>query len=122
MRDAFAHTALLDMSADADERAPGAAITVALCGALEHEPPCPLAAHHTAATRDGDAVRLRVLFASEPGDEARTRERIDAALAAGAWPGPDGVVVRWVLRGSGAAGIAAADVEHAERLRRPATA
>lgn len=118
MREAYAHTAVLGMSAADDERAPGAAVTVALCGALDHQPPCPLAAHHTAALRDGDEVRLRVLFAAEPGDEALTRARIDAALTGGEQPGPDGVVSRWRLIRSGPAPIAAADAEHAERLRR----
>src|SRR6185436_15570912 len=109
MREAFAHTAVLDMTAGADERVPGAAITVALCGDLGHEPPCPVAAHHTAAARHSDRVRLRVLFASEPADEARVRADIDAALAAGEWLGPDGVVTRWALLGSGPAEIAPSD-------------
>ena len=34
--------------------APGGAITVALCGSWDHEPPCPLAPHHTRAHRSGD--------------------------------------------------------------------
>jgi hypothetical protein len=42
------HAATLLMAdAAADAAAPGAAITVALCGSWEHPPPCPLAAHHT---------------------------------------------------------------------------
>jgi hypothetical protein len=35
MREAFAHTAVLDMAAGADERVPGAAITTVRCGDLE---------------------------------------------------------------------------------------
>ena len=77
MREAFAHDAVLEMSEGADERAPGGAVTVALCGALDHEPPCPLAPHHTDATADDDgAVRIRVLFAAEPDDEDRVRALI----------------------------------------------
>ncbi len=49
VRHAFVHEAILTMGAAGDERAPGAAITIALCGRLDHEPPCPLAPHHTAA-------------------------------------------------------------------------
>lgn len=41
----------LSMSPGADLAAPGAAVTVALCGHWKHEPPCPLAAHHTSTTR-----------------------------------------------------------------------
>lgn len=117
MREAFAHTAVLTMTAD-DERAPGAAITLLLCGDLEHDPPCPLAAHHTAADRDGGTVRLRVLFATEPGDEARVRARIDAALSAGEQLRPDGVVAHWQLLDSGRAALTAVDTVHAERLCR----
>jgi hypothetical protein len=64
MREVFAHDAVLAMGSGEDLRAPGGAITVALCGSWEHEPPCPLAPHHTAAERDGDVVRLRILFAT----------------------------------------------------------
>ena len=118
MRGSFAHAAVLDMVAADDERAPGGAITVALCGALDHEPPCPLAAHHTAAERDGERVLVRVLFAAEPRDEDRVRAGIEAALAAGEWLAPDGAVARWRLVASGPAEITAAEAEHAERLRR----
>ena len=118
MREAFVHTAVLHMIVGADERVPGAAITTALCGDLEHEPPCPVSAHHTASARNGDTVRLRVLFAAEPADEARVRADIDAALVAGEWLGPDGVVTHWRLLDSSPAEIAGSDAERAERLRR----
>jgi hypothetical protein len=52
-REAFAHDAVVELAADGDDRAPGGAITVALCGSWSHEPPCPLAPHHTAAERSG---------------------------------------------------------------------
>jgi hypothetical protein len=38
MRQAFAHEAVLVMEPDADVRAPGAAVAVALCGHWDHEP------------------------------------------------------------------------------------
>lgn len=66
MRQAFAHDAVLSMERDADIRAPGGAITVALCGHWDHEAPCPLSPHHTSAIRDGSHVVLRTLFAVEP--------------------------------------------------------
>ena len=116
MRETYAHTAVLDLTGG-DERAPGAAITVALCGAYDHEPPCPLAAHRTEAVRDGGEVRLRVLFAAEPGDEARVRAGIDEGLATGELTGPDGVVTRWRLLRSAPAEVAAADAALARRLR-----
>jgi hypothetical protein len=49
----FVHEAAIDVADGADPRAPGGAITVALCGHWEHEPPCRWP-HHTDITPDGD--------------------------------------------------------------------
>ncbi|MFC0533797.1 hypothetical protein [Phytohabitans kaempferiae] len=116
MRSAYAHEAVLVMAPDADLGAPGAAITVALCGHWEHQPPCPLAAHHTRAEPASDEVRVRVLFATEPASESLVRQRIDLALAGGEFRGPDGLVTRWRLRTSQPSDITAAEIDHAERL------
>ncbi|HEY7224501.1 MAG TPA: hypothetical protein VH561_13060 [Micromonosporaceae bacterium] len=118
MHQAFVHTATLIMGADADLGAPGAAVTVALCGHWEHEPPCPLAAHHTRATRVEGEVRLRILFAAEPTAEQTVRERIDAALAAGELRGPDGSVTRWRWQSSQRDEVADAERAHGRRLVR----
>jgi hypothetical protein len=116
MRQAFVHDAVVTMEADGDVGAPGAAITVALCGHWEHEPPCPLAPHHTAATRDGDDVRLRILFAAEPADEDEVRTRIDRALAGGRLVGPEGRPTRWQLRAARRGRLHDDEAEHAQRL------
>jgi hypothetical protein len=118
MRQPYAHDAVLDMPPDADVRAPGAAITVALCGYWNHEPPCPLAAHHIRAERVGDQVHLRVLFATEPDNEPVVRQRIDAALSQGELAGPDETATRWRLRTSQAGEVTAAEAGHAGRLVR----
>jgi hypothetical protein len=118
MRQAFAHEAVLLMPPEGDVRAPGGAITVALCGHWDHEPPCPLAAHHTRAERDGDRVLVRTLFAAEPEDESLVRQRIDQALSAGELAGPDAVVTRWRLDASRSSEVTADDADHAERLTR----
>ncbi|MGI8335707.1 hypothetical protein ACRYCC_37645 [Actinomadura scrupuli] len=118
MRQAYAHEAVLVMEPAADVRAPGALITVALCGHWEHEPPCPLAPHHTGAERIGGHVRLRILFAAEPEAEDTVRQRIDTALAEGRLHGPDGVTTRWRLHDSGPIDVPAQDRDHAERLTR----
>ena len=115
-RASFAHEAVLSMGADGDVRAPGAAITVALCGHWEHEPPCPLAPHHTAAERVGDEVRLRTLFVVEPGREDEVRERIGTALAAGRLVRADGQETRWHLRSSASAAVRPEETDHARRL------
>lgn len=76
MRETFAHDAILTMRPDGDIRAPGAAVTAALCGTWHHEPPCPLAPHHCQADRVGGQVRVRVLFAAEPDLQNMVRDRI----------------------------------------------
>jgi hypothetical protein len=105
MRHAYAHDAVLTLDADADIRAPGGAITAALCGHWDHVPPCPLASHHTAARRQGPQVYLRILFATEPDREPEVRERIGRALAAG-----------WEVRRSAAAALRPEEQAHAGRL------
>ena len=108
MRQVYAHQATLVPGPDTDPGAPGAAITTALCGHWEHEPPCPLAPHHTAAQPDGDRLRLRVLFATAPDRVAEVRDRIDGALAAG----------DWALESSGCARVEKEERPHARRLLR----
>ena len=116
VRQAFVHDAVVTMEAGSDERAPGAAVTVALCGHWDHEPPCPLAPHSTGAQRSGDQVRLRVLFAAEPTAEAEVRRRIEAALSQSGLTGPEGVTTRWQLRNAQPGQLRDDEAEHAERL------
>jgi hypothetical protein len=116
VRQAFVHDAVVTMEAGGDPRAPGAAITVALCGHWEHEPPCPVAPHHTGAQRYGDQVRLRVLFAAEADAEADVRSRIEAALSQPGLTGPDGLTTRWRLRSAQPGLLRTGEAQHAERL------
>ncbi len=116
MREAFAHEAVLWMEPDADVQAPGAAITVALCGHWEHEPPCPLAPHFTSAERSGRAVRVRTLFVVEAASEPEVQQRIRTALAAGQLAGPNGKLSSWELCESGDSAVLPSEVSHAARL------
>lgn len=116
MREVFAHDVVVRMTAENDLRAPGGAITLALCGSWEHDPPCPLAPHHTDAHRDGDVVRLRVLFAAEPADEPEVRRRIGEALAGGEVVAPDGTVNYWQLRTSEPSSLRPDEFDHGSRL------
>ena len=118
MRRAFAHDAIVRLAPGGEDDAPGAAITVALCGHWEHEPPCPLAPHHTRAEPSEDGLRLRTLFVAEPALEGTVRERVDAALQSGAVTGPGGVHSTWQLASSGPAEVAPSELEHARRLMR----
>lgn len=116
MRQAFACEAVLIMAADADMRAPGAAITVALCGHWEHEPPCPLAPHYSNAERVGDEVRIRVLFATDPEQVGTVHARIDMALSKGRLDGPAGGTTTWQLCSSRPSAVRAEESDHAQRL------
>jgi len=59
---------------------------------------------------------LRILFAAEPEQAPDIRSRIESALASGRFRGPDGVVTRWTLVGSGSGSVRADEVAHARRL------
>jgi hypothetical protein len=114
-RTAFAHDAVLTMD-DGDARAPGGAITLSLCGSWSHDPPCPLAPHHTRATRSGHEVTLRVLFAADSADEDEVRRRIDEALARGWGNDPAGGRTHWDVVSTGSSPVAPGELEHAQRL------
>jgi hypothetical protein len=116
MRMAFAQEAVLAMDPLADVRAPGAAVTIALCGHWDHNPPCPLAPHHSYADRMGDEVRVRILFAVEPGLEDTVRQGIDQALTGGQLIGPHGQTTRWQLRNSQRSVIQNNEMDQAQRL------
>ena len=116
MRGHYVHAASVRMGADADAGAPGAAVTLELCGNWHHEPPCPLAPHHTRPERNGAEVDLRIVFAVEPAREVEVRCRIDKALASGSLTGPDGVRTDWFLQDSHAAALSAAESEQAKRI------
>ena len=116
MLQAFAHRATVRLAPGGDEGAPGAAITVALCGHWEHEPPCPLAPHHTRAERTGDELRLRTLFAAEPELEDLVHQRIEEALMSGRLVGPGGHLTMWQLDSSQRADVSQAEFAQAERL------
>jgi hypothetical protein len=115
VREAFAQEAVLAMDPLADEHAPGAAITVALCGHWEHHPPCPTP-HHTRADRIGGEVRVRILFAAEAELAGSVRHDIDQALASGHLIGPHGQSTRWELQNSQGSSVQVDEADHAQRL------
>lgn len=116
VRSAYLHLATISMEPGSDLAAPGAAVTLALCGSWDHPPPCPLAAHHTRPERDGDAVSLRIIFATEPANEARVRSRIESALRQGSLAGPDGRTSRWHFLGCGPGELDPSEAGHARLL------
>jgi len=116
MRELFARDAFLAMEPDADTQAPGAAVTKARCGTWEHEPPCPLAAHHSHPQRSSDAVNQRILYAVDPDKEPAVRQLIDSALSAGRLEDRDGATARWELLASARGEMRPEEIDHGQRL------
>jgi hypothetical protein len=96
MRRAFVHEAALVLESGADPRAPGAAVTVGLCGHWEHEGACRWPHLSVVSRVDGRDLTLRVLFACEAQDEHEVRERIADALTRGRVDGAP-LPSAWVL-------------------------
>ena len=105
------------MEPDADVRAPGAAVTVALCGHWDHEPPCPLAPHQVGAEEHDGELRVRILFAAEPDTQAQVRQLIELAMS-GQLEFPAGLTTPWRARAGRPAEVSAEETELAARLIR----
>jgi hypothetical protein len=95
----------LNLIGDADERAPGAAVTAALCGQWEHD-------------GSGQSVRTRTVFVCEEGDADVVRGRITRALGAGRLDGPEGTS-RWMVVREEAGELDPAERQLAARLSVP---
>lgn len=117
MQQAFAHEAILIMEPEADQRAPGAAVTVALCGHWDHEPPCPLSPHRVHADLVDNELHVRVLFATAPEMEGEVRRRIECALS-GQWRCPAGFTTPWRLQESRPSDVLPEEIAQADRLIR----
>src|SRR5512137_981048 len=93
-----AHEAVLDLEDDDGAAAPGASVTVELCGHWQHEGPCRWP-HSTSVVSLVDRVlTVRVLYAASPPDLPEVRARIAAGLDRGGLEGPDGRLHRWRVR------------------------
>lgn len=92
----YVHEATVVLASGADPRAMGGAITVALCGTWDHEPPCRWP-HHTDIVTAGDRHAVRTKFTVEPSDEPIVRQKIVAALKSGEQTGSDGHLSRWTV-------------------------
>ena len=99
---------------DGDDRAPGGAVTVQLCGYWEHDGPCRWP-HHSAAERAEGHLTVRTVFAADPADEAPVRERIRAAMRSGHLMTPDHCS-SWQLLAESPAALTSAEAELAASL------
>jgi hypothetical protein len=105
-REAFVHQAELILAGDTDPAAPGAAVTVALCGFWEHEGPCRWP-HNNAISAEGTPARFRTLFVAEAADELAVRDLIEGGLA---------TATGWSVSSSAARPVEASERDLAERL------
>ena len=75
----FVHEARLELEPGADPRAPGGAVTVALCGHWEHDGPCRWP-HNSAIDSTALPARFRTVFVCRDESAAEVRNRIESAL------------------------------------------
>jgi len=75
----YIHEVEILLNDDTDERAPGGAVTVALCGHWEHAGVCRWP-HNNEMARDGKRGRVRTVFVASEDEEMVVRQRIDRAL------------------------------------------
>jgi len=78
-RRAYVYEAELDLAPGADPRAPGGAVTVALCGHWDHDGACRWP-HHSEIDTDAAPGRLRTVFACAPDEVDDVHRAIDAAV------------------------------------------
>jgi len=80
-----------------DKRAPGGAVTVALCGHWDHDGPCRWPHHSTITSDLGGHHRLIIEFDAQEDEKDMVRAKIDTAVIHGQLTGPDGVVSTWLV-------------------------
>ena len=73
------YEAELELAPGVDSRAPGGAVTVALCGHWEHEGPCRWP-HHSEIDTDASPARLRTVFACDADEVDDVHHAIDDAV------------------------------------------
>ena len=83
-RSVYVHRAELKLRTEDDPRAPGGAVTTALCGHWEHEPPCRWP-HNNSEPECAGRTGFRTVFVATREDESEVRQRIESALRSGPW-------------------------------------
>ncbi len=104
---AYVLEARLALGSDLDPAAVGAAVTVELCGAYDHDGDCPWP-HNNAIDAAHAPARFRTLFVASEDEAAEVRERVEAALRAGS---------SWSVVSLGERPVAEHELALAERLR-----
>ncbi len=105
-RSPFVHEAVLRLGEGTDPAAPGAAVTVELCGHWEHEGGCRWP-HNNELRAESEASIFRSIFVAPPAEVREVRERIEAALRSAA---------SWSVTASGPRALRPEERPLAERL------
>ena len=98
----FQHSYDLRLASGGDKQAPGAAITVGLCGHWDHEGPCRWPHHSTVTHLQADDFRLTVDVTCKVHERSQVLDRLRQAILGGELVGPDGRLTRWKLLGTNA--------------------
>jgi hypothetical protein len=95
----YAHqrTYWLRVGDGSDDRAPGGAVTVALCGHWNHEGACRWPHLSTIDPEEGGLHRLVIEFDASDQDLEMVTARVDSALESGRLTGPDGRLSVWEI-------------------------
>ena len=78
-RTPYVHEAVISLAVGTDPQAVGAAVTTELCGAAEHDGPCPWP-HNNAIERGEGVTVFRIVFVAPSGEEREVRRHIRSAL------------------------------------------
>jgi hypothetical protein len=81
-RSPYVVEAVLRLDDGTDPGAPGAAVTVELCGSVEHNGGCRWP-HNSELRRHVDGRTFRTIFVAPPAEELEVRARVESALRAG---------------------------------------
>ena len=100
------HHAEVEFAPGADSRAPGGAVTVALCGSWEHDGDCRWP-HHTSVDPSATPSPLRVVYVVDDDELDEVRGLIESALTEG-----DG----WRIVSMHDAPLTADEAQHAAKM------
>lgn len=98
----FVHAAHVRLAPGGDERAPGGAVTTALCGHWEHEGACRWPHHTDFERRDSQDIQIRIVVGCREDERAAVQATIVEALDAATLDGPTGVTT-WSVVNQGSA-------------------
>ena len=90
----FVHEVRVVLDPGGEPAALAAAVTEALCGSADHEPPCHWP-HHTALIDAGGVTVARTVCRARRKDAEEVRRLIDVRVAEGRFTGPDRRTATW---------------------------